>query len=161
VGLSFLSSKKLLALQHPTNTTDWRIASIISNILYIRPPTASWQASHVNRSANFYIHHVANWAATRIYSDWIPIISPLSSSFPPCFRKVTTPLSLFHKLAFFFLQCTHKKKTNNDVMISFSNYFLYITTWKPFTKVMTINLALNFYICTTTIIIYIKWLLCD
>jgi hypothetical protein len=37
-----------LALQHPASTTDWRIASIISNILSILPPTASWQASHVN-----------------------------------------------------------------------------------------------------------------
>jgi len=76
-----------MALQQPAITIDWRIASTISIIHSIIPPTASWKASHVNRSANFCAHHVANWAATRIHSGCIPILSPLSSSFSPCFGK--------------------------------------------------------------------------
>jgi hypothetical protein len=46
----------IMALQQPTITIDWGIASTISTI----PRTASWKASHVNRSANFCTHHVAN-----------------------------------------------------------------------------------------------------
>jgi hypothetical protein len=49
-----------LALQKPDHTQDWRIAPIISEALSMIPPTSSWLASHVNRSANFCAHHVAN-----------------------------------------------------------------------------------------------------
>jgi hypothetical protein len=76
-----------MTLQHPAITTDWRIASTISNIHSTIPPIVSWKASHVNRSANFCNHHVANWIATIIHSRYIPFISPLSTSFPPCIGK--------------------------------------------------------------------------
>jgi hypothetical protein len=52
----------ILVLQNPSITQDWRIASTISHIYSIIPPTSSWSASHVNRSANFCSHHVASWA---------------------------------------------------------------------------------------------------
>jgi hypothetical protein len=74
----------------------------------IIPPTASWKASHVNRSANFCVYHVANWAATRIHSDCIPILSP-PHFFLYVLEKTPPPLSLFLKFLF-SSQCTHKKK---------------------------------------------------
>jgi hypothetical protein len=42
-------------------------------------------ASHVNRSTNFYAHHVANWAPTRLHFGCIPILSAISGSSPLCF----------------------------------------------------------------------------
>jgi hypothetical protein len=57
-----------LALQNPSITQDWRIASIVSHIHSLIPTTTSWSASSVNRSANFCAHHVANWAATWLHS---------------------------------------------------------------------------------------------
>jgi hypothetical protein len=70
-----------LGLQLPTITQDWRIASTISVIHSILSPTTSWITSKVNRSANFYAHHVTNWAATIIYSGCILILFPSSSYF--------------------------------------------------------------------------------
>jgi len=76
-----------LALKHPAITKDWRIASTISNVLSTIPPTASYKANNVNRSANFCAHHMTNWAATINHPGCISIIFPLSKSFPPCFVK--------------------------------------------------------------------------
>jgi hypothetical protein len=64
-----------MTLQHLTITTDWRIASIISNIHSTIPPIVSWKASHINRSANFCNHDVANWIATIIHSRKLDYIS--------------------------------------------------------------------------------------
>jgi hypothetical protein len=80
-----------LSLQKSTLTQDWRISPIISQIMLAIPPTISWSARHVNRSANFGIHHVANWAATRFLSSCIPNFSFCSGSFPPCFVKKSIP----------------------------------------------------------------------
>lgn len=49
-----------LALQNPTIIQDWRIASMISQIRSIIPSSTSWSVSHINRSANFYTHHVTS-----------------------------------------------------------------------------------------------------
>lgn len=49
-----------LVVNHPNITQDWRIASMVSCILSTIPFTTSWSASHVNRSANFCAHNVAN-----------------------------------------------------------------------------------------------------
>jgi hypothetical protein len=73
-----------LSLQKPTLTQDWRISPIISQIMLAIPPTTSWSVRHVNRSVNFYTHHVANCAATRFLSSCIPNFSFCSESFPPC-----------------------------------------------------------------------------
>jgi hypothetical protein len=81
-----------LTLQRPDITQDWRIASTISTIHFIIPPTSSWKASKVNRSANFCAHYVANWAATRNHSGCIPTplsgsLFSFSGSLPPCFGR--------------------------------------------------------------------------
>jgi hypothetical protein len=76
-----------LSLQNPNLTQDWRISSIISHIFSDTPTTTSWSASHVNRSANFCAHHVANWAATRFSSSCIPNSTYHFRSFPICFGK--------------------------------------------------------------------------
>jgi hypothetical protein len=49
-----------LTINNPTITQDWRISSIISQILSTIPSTTSWSPCHVNRSANFCAHHMAN-----------------------------------------------------------------------------------------------------
>jgi hypothetical protein len=79
-----------LALQQPDHTQDWRIAPIISEALSMIPPTSSWLASHVNRSANFCAHHVANWAATRLHSGCIPTLPFLSGPSLTCFGKASS-----------------------------------------------------------------------
>jgi hypothetical protein len=76
-----------LSLQKPTLTQDWRISPIISQIMLAIPPTTSWAARHVNRSANIYTHHVANWVVTKFLSSYIPNFSFCSESFPPCFGR--------------------------------------------------------------------------
>jgi len=70
-----------LAINNPTITQDWRISPIISDFFSIISSTTSWFASSINRSANFYAHHVAYWAATRFSSSCIPTSS--SFSIPP------------------------------------------------------------------------------
>jgi hypothetical protein len=86
----------------------------------IIPPTASWKASHVNRSANFCVYHVANWAATRIHSDCIPILSP-PHFFLYVLEKTPPPLSLFLKFLF-SSQCTHKKKKKKKKLLKTKNF---------------------------------------
>jgi hypothetical protein len=68
------------ALQLPTITQDCRIASTLSIIHSIIPHFSSWIARKINRSANLCAHHVANWAATRLFSGYIIVIPTLSSS---------------------------------------------------------------------------------
>jgi hypothetical protein len=84
-----------LALQNPTITQDWRIASMICHIRSIIPSSTSWSASHINQSANFCAHHVASWVASRLHSGCIPISSPfVVGPSPPCFGKAS-PSSFF------------------------------------------------------------------
>jgi hypothetical protein len=81
----------ILTLQQSAITQDWRLASTISHIHSIIPPTASWKASRVNRRENFCAHHVANWTTTRLHSNCIPILSPLSSFFLHVMKKTPPP----------------------------------------------------------------------
>jgi hypothetical protein len=76
-----------LAINNPTITQHWRISSIISDFTSAIPPSTSWSASNINRSSNFYAHHVVNWAATRFSSSYIltSSLSLLSATIPPCF----------------------------------------------------------------------------
>jgi hypothetical protein len=76
-----------LAINNPSITQDWRISSIILDFLSTIPSSTSWSASHINRSANFCTHYIANWAATRFFSSCILIPSSFSISFPPCLGK--------------------------------------------------------------------------
>jgi len=46
------------------------------------PAFSSWKANKIVRSANFCAHHVAHWAATRFFSDSIPIYPPPFSVVP-------------------------------------------------------------------------------
>jgi hypothetical protein len=49
-----------LALRHPNSSSDWRISSIIDDIIDSIPFSSSWEARNVNRSANFYVHYIAH-----------------------------------------------------------------------------------------------------
>jgi hypothetical protein len=79
-----------LALQNPAITQDWRISSLISCIHDIIPSTTSWSASHINRSANLCVHHVASWASTRLHSGCILFSPSLVGPSPTCFRKASS-----------------------------------------------------------------------
>jgi hypothetical protein len=105
-----------LALQQPTITQDYRIASTISTILFTILVSSSWQASYVNQSANCCAHHVANWVATKIYFGCIPISSPLLASFSTLSWKSFS----FHflcSIVFFIYQCTLKKEKKKRVVL--------------------------------------------
>jgi len=82
-----------LALQNPTITQDWCITFTISQIHSIIPLTTSSSASYVNRSANFYAHHMASWATTRLHSDCILISSAHLGLVLPDLERL--PLLLF------------------------------------------------------------------
>jgi hypothetical protein len=81
------SQTVITALQHPTITQDWSIDSIISDSLSILSTSSNWEARKINRSANFYAHHVAYWAAARDFSGCIPTYFPPSLSIPICSGK--------------------------------------------------------------------------
>jgi hypothetical protein len=49
-----------LTLQYPKITQDWCIASIISHVHTIIPPTTSWPANHVNRNKTHHEDFVPN-----------------------------------------------------------------------------------------------------
>jgi hypothetical protein len=104
-----------MALQQPTITINWGIASTISIIHSTIPLTASWKASHVDRSANFCIYHVVNWAATKIHSGCITILFSSIHIFSSMFWKRLSlhplySISLFLSFGFFTLYSQKKKK---------------------------------------------------
>jgi len=76
------------------------------------PSSSTWLASHVNRSANFCAHHVANWAATRSFSGCIPTLSFLSGPSLTCFGKASASTFLvpFFFVFFFIIKKKKKKK---------------------------------------------------
>jgi len=78
-----------LTLQKPDHTQDWPIAPIIFEAISMIPSSSTWLGNHVNRSANFCVHHVANWAATRSFSGGIPTLSFLSGPSPTGFGKAS------------------------------------------------------------------------
>jgi hypothetical protein len=96
------SSVVVAALQTPSMTVDWHIESI-ANTLFLLPYSSCWEAKKVYKSVNFYAHHVAFWAAARVFSDCIltylpsppPPPPPLSPSTPICSGKDPPPLSCF------------------------------------------------------------------
>jgi hypothetical protein len=97
------------ALQQPALTQDWRISSIISHIHAIIPFTTSWTASHVNRSANFCAHHVANWAATRLHFAAFPSSPLCLALFLHVMEKISPSLFMFPNLVFLYSLCTRNK----------------------------------------------------
>jgi hypothetical protein len=62
-------------LSNPVITQDWRIHSLIINIIDSIPTGLLWKARKINRSANFCAHSVAHWAAARSFSGSIPTLS--------------------------------------------------------------------------------------
>jgi hypothetical protein len=85
------------ALQFPAITSDWQIEKLTLDTLALLPPSSKWEAKKIHRSANLCAHHVASWAAARVYSNCIPIFSPLLSS--PLLPLVV----VLHHLLFFSL----------------------------------------------------------
>jgi hypothetical protein len=81
----------IMALQHPSLVLDWKIENIIADSIAMIPPSSSWKARKVHRSANFCAHHVAYWAAARAHSGCIPTHLPHSPSFPICSGKDPPP----------------------------------------------------------------------
>ena len=59
------------ALNNPNSVRDWRISSVILNSLDSIPFTSVWEVRKIKRSANFYGHSAARWAAARSHSDSI------------------------------------------------------------------------------------------
>jgi hypothetical protein len=72
------------ALQFPAIITDWHIEQLIIDTLTLLPPSSKWKAKKINRSANFCAHHVATWAAARVYSGCISTFPPPSSPSSVC-----------------------------------------------------------------------------
>jgi hypothetical protein len=46
-------------LLFPAIISDWHIEHLIHDTLALLSPTSKWEAKKINRSANFYAHHVA------------------------------------------------------------------------------------------------------
>jgi hypothetical protein len=74
------SSVFIAALNTPALSQDWHINSVIAATLASLPASSAWEARKVHRSANFYAHQVAFWAAARGLSGCIPIFFP---TYPP------------------------------------------------------------------------------
>jgi hypothetical protein len=87
----------ITALQFPTLITNWHIEKLIIDTLALLRPSSKWEAKKINRSANFYAHHVAFWAAARVLSGCIPI-------FPPFFLLRVLVVVLHHLLFSFLLE---------------------------------------------------------
>jgi hypothetical protein len=66
----------ITALQHPSISHNWFIEKIISDSISILPASLNWEARKINRSANFCAHHVAYWAAARVFLGCIPTYFP-------------------------------------------------------------------------------------
>jgi hypothetical protein len=62
----------ILALQQPEIAQDWRISSTIHQTINSIPTDSFWTEWKVNRSANFYAHYVAYWAAANVTASSIP-----------------------------------------------------------------------------------------
>ena len=50
---------------------DWHVESVIASTLSLLLASFCWEARKVNKSANFCVHHVTFWAATRVFSNCI------------------------------------------------------------------------------------------
>ncbi|XP_059450878.1 uncharacterized protein LOC132181647 [Corylus avellana] len=85
------SSVIIDALQNPSITFDWHIQSVIANSLLLLKASPLWEAKKIHRSANFCAHHVAYWAAARVFSGCIPTYFPPPPSIPLCSGKDPPP----------------------------------------------------------------------
>jgi hypothetical protein len=65
------SAVVIAALKTPTLSQDWHVNSVIAATLSSIPASSSWEVRKVHRSANFYTHHAAFWAAARGFSGCI------------------------------------------------------------------------------------------
>jgi hypothetical protein len=83
----------IAALTSPSITSDWHIDSVIANTLSLLTTASFWEAKKIHRSANFCTHHVAYWAATRVFSSCIPTYFPLLLPLPFVVEKIHLPLS--------------------------------------------------------------------
>jgi hypothetical protein len=70
------------ALQNPNSIRDWRISTIILDILDSIPHSSVWEAKNIKRSVNFCAHSIARWAAAESHSDSI-LLSQHSHLFYP------------------------------------------------------------------------------
>jgi hypothetical protein len=85
-------------LQNPNSIRDWRISSVILDILDSIPITFVWEARKVKRSFNFCAHSVARWATAGSHSDSIPTSSiPFFFSSPSSGEEILI-LSVFCSL---------------------------------------------------------------
>lgn len=97
-----------MALTHPSITEDWKIENIISDIIATIPGFSLWTASKINRSANFCVHHVAYWAAARIFSDCIfTYFSPIFA-IPICNGKDPPSTFFIVSVLFSWFGCIYK-----------------------------------------------------
>jgi hypothetical protein len=83
------------ALKTHSITVDWHIESVIANALSLISSSSIWEAKKIYRSANFCTHHVAYWAAARVFSSCIPNYFPPPSS-PICSGKDPPPSLLLN-----------------------------------------------------------------
>jgi hypothetical protein len=106
------------ALLFPAIISDWHIEHLIHDTLALLSPTSMWKAKKINRSANFCAHHVATWAAARVYSSCIPTFPPFPS--PSSFGSGIGPLDVFFpplkgcKVLLCLMQCLLPKKKKNQ-----------------------------------------------
>jgi hypothetical protein len=64
------------ALQAPSLVHNWQIERVIADSMNTILASYSWKVRKINRSANFYAHHVTHWAASRVHFGCIPIFFP-------------------------------------------------------------------------------------
>jgi hypothetical protein len=83
------------ALKLPSISLDWKIEKVISDFFLLVPASPTWEARKVNKSANFCAHHVAYWAAARVYSGYIPTLFPPSLPSLSVVEKIHLPLFSF------------------------------------------------------------------
>jgi hypothetical protein len=135
------------ALTTPSITVDWHIESVIANALTLIPSSSLWEAKKIHRSANFCAHHVAYWAAARVFSGCIPTYFPPLLPLLYVVVKIHPPLSfclVVRPLAPLLVECyalLQKKKKNillfethllreKDFYISNSLNFFYLVYFK-------------------------------
>ena len=57
------------ALQNPNSIRDWRISSVILDILYSVPIAFVWEGRQIKRSVNLCVLSVVRWAAVGSHSN--------------------------------------------------------------------------------------------
>jgi hypothetical protein len=70
----------ILSMQNPQNFLDWRILSIIYDIIDSLLISIFWSVIEVNRNANFCVHLVIHWAVARYFYSCISTAPPPSAT---------------------------------------------------------------------------------